>query len=98
MHISLDELFKAGIFFISTVGEPGTQGATVFGIQGIGVKTPKAAAVAEATVGLAIDIHTPNGRIFTIGLLSIIFATGVVAVVILSGKTFKTLGAAPKLH
>jgi hypothetical protein len=53
MHF--DVLFKAGMLATSTVGEPGAQGAAVTGTQGIGVKAPKAAAVAAATVGLAID-------------------------------------------
>jgi len=53
MH--LEELFSAGILPISTVGDPGTHGAAVTGMQGIGVKTPNAAAVADATIGFAID-------------------------------------------
>ena len=52
---------------ISTVGEPGAHGADVAGIHGMGVNTPRAAAVALATVGLARDEHMPNGRIFTKG-------------------------------
>jgi hypothetical protein len=67
MHMHLEVLFKAGIFPISTVGEPGAQGAAVFGMHGIGVKTPNAAAVAEATVGLAMDEHIPKVGIFVIG-------------------------------
>jgi len=51
-----------------TVAAPGAQGALVAGMQGIGVSTPDAAAVAEATVGLARDWHMPNGAIFTMGL------------------------------
>jgi hypothetical protein len=96
--MSLLESFSAGMFLTSTVGEPGTHGATVFGIHGIGVKTPIAAAVADATVGLANDIHVPKGSMFIIGLLSIMLATGVVDMVILSGNTVSTLGAAPKVH
>jgi hypothetical protein len=46
-----------------TVGEPGTHGAVVAGMHGMGVKTPRAAAVAEATVGLARDVHIANGKI-----------------------------------
>jgi len=68
MHMHFEELFKAGIFPIMTVGDPGTHGATVLGIQGIGVSTPSAAAVAEATVGLARDVHIPNGGMFANGL------------------------------
>jgi len=59
---------------IITVGEPGAHGATVTGIQGIGVNTPNAAAVALATTGLAIDVHILKGKILTIGLLSSILA------------------------
>jgi len=69
-------LFKAGMLPNITVGEPGVHGAGMTGTQGIGVSTPIAAAVAEATVGFARDVHTPNGRILTIGTLSIMFAAG----------------------
>lgn len=55
LHISLLLLLRAGMFATRTVGEPGAHGAAVTGTQGIGVRTPIAAAVAEATVGLAID-------------------------------------------
>jgi hypothetical protein len=55
LHMSLEESFSAGLFFIITLAEPGAQGAVVNGIHGIGVSTPDAAAVAEATVGFAID-------------------------------------------
>ncbi len=61
-------LFKAGILPIKTVGEPVIHGATRQGIQGIGVSTPKAAAVAEATVGFANDVHMANPGIFTMGI------------------------------
>ena len=76
MHISFDELFRAGIFFIITVGDPGAQGAVVLGMHGMGVRTPKAAAVAAATVGFAMELHMPKGIILTIGLLSIMVASG----------------------
>jgi len=46
------------------------------GCRAMGVKTPIAADVAEATVGLARLLHMPKGMIFTIGLWSIIFAAG----------------------
>jgi hypothetical protein len=83
-----------------TVGEPGTHGAVVAGMHGMGVKTPRAAAVAEATVGLARDVHIANGKILTMGLLSMIFAAGgaVLVNVRFSGSTIKALGAVPKLH
>lgn len=98
IHISFELLFNAGKFAKSTVGEPGTQGAEMAGIHGIGVNTPSAAAVAEATVGFAIELHIPKGRIFTNGTLSIIFAAGIVLITLLLGSTIRQDGAAPKLH
>ncbi len=98
VHISLDLLFTAGNIPTNTVGLPGSQGAAVTGIQGIGVKTPKAATVAAATVGLAGDLHITKGRILSKGLLSIILAIGMVAKVLLIGNTISTEGAIPKLH
>jgi len=98
MHISFEVLFKAGILAISTVGQPGAHGAVVAGIHGIGVKTPIAAAVADATIGLAMELHMPKGNMFTIGLLSIIFASGMDVKVLFIGRTMRLPGAAPKLH
>jgi hypothetical protein len=83
---------------IRTVGEPGTHGAGITGMHGIGVNTPNAAAVADATVGFANDEHMPNGIMFTIGLLSMMLASGVTVSVLFAGNTTSELGAAPKLH
>jgi hypothetical protein len=83
---------------MSTVGAPGTHGAGVDGTHGMGVNTPRAAAVAAATVGFDGDEHIPNGMMFTSGLLSMIFASGVLVSTWLAGKTTRLLGAAPKLH
>jgi len=80
------------------VADPGTHGAGITGMHGMGVNTPSAAAVAAATVGFAGEVHMPNGRIFTIGLLSIMFASGTPVIVRLCGKTIRVLGAKPKLH
>lgn len=52
------------------------QGAGVTGTHGMGVNTPSAAAVADATTGLIIDRQRPKGTILTIGLLSIMLPTG----------------------
>lgn len=76
MHINCETLSSVGKFPSSTVGAPATHGAGVFGMHGIGVRTPKAAAVADATVGFAIDMHIPNGMILTIGMWSMMFASG----------------------
>ena len=66
-HITFDTDVNAGLPAISTFTFPGVQGAGITGIQGIGVKTPNAAAVADATVGFAILLHIPKGIIFFIG-------------------------------
>jgi hypothetical protein len=69
------------------------------GTQGMGVRTPIAAAVAEATVGLAIDWHIPKGAIFTMGLLSMMLP---IAIFIhfgrMGSRTEKVPGVIPKLH
>jgi hypothetical protein len=70
----------------------------VFGIHGMGVSTPKAAVVAAATVGFDRDIHMPKGNMFTMGLLSIIVAAGVVAMTLLVGRTISVPGACPNEH
>jgi hypothetical protein len=58
-----------------------------------------AAAVAEATIGLASDWHAPNGIMLTRGLWSMILAAGTKLVMTrLTGKTMSELGAIPKLH
>jgi hypothetical protein len=63
------------------------------------VRTPNAAAVAAATAGFAIDMHTPNGMMLTIGAWSMMFASGCCSVnVLFVGKTTNELGAIPKLH
>ena len=67
-HWQTDVLFKAGILAIMTVEHPGVQGADVMGVQGVGVKTPLAAAVADAVAGFAILVHITNPGIFTKGL------------------------------
>jgi len=83
---------------IKTVGEPGTHGPGIAGTQGIGVNTPNAAAVAAATVGFAGDVHMPKGKMFTSGLLSMMFASGGPVMVRFCGRTISVLGAMPKLH
>lgn len=99
MQVSLQLLSSAGMLPTITVGAPGIQGAGVTGMHGMGVSTPKAAAVAAATVGLAMLLHTPKGGIFTIGALSMMVAAGKPpAMVRFTGKTTSVLGAAPKLH
>ena len=98
-HISCDVSSRAGMFPIKTVGAPGAQGAGVTGTQDIGVSTPSAALVATATAGLAGHMHIPNDWMFTIGMLSMMFAAGTPLVITrFSGVTTSELGAIPKLH
>ena len=99
LHISLHVSVKAGILPTFTVGEPGVHGDGVTGTQGWGVKTPIAADVAAATVGLDKELHTPKGMMLTIGLLSIIVPTGLLpAITLFCGVMVRALGAAPKVH
>lgn len=82
-----------------TVGLVETQGETMTGTQGIGVSTPKAAAVAEATLGFDKVLHIPNGIIFTIGIKSVTEATGNPQIKIGNfGRTTNEDGAAPNVH
>ena len=68
------------------------------GMQGIGVSTPIAAAVAEATVGFAMDLHIPKGLMLSIGAKSIMFAIGMFPFIGLSPTTVSGVGTIPKLH
>lgn len=89
---------STGIVPTNTFGLPGIHGVGVTGTQGIGVKTPKAAAVAAATAGLAGDVHMAKGGMFTKGLLSMMFATGVFFITRFSGVTIRDDGAKPQVH
>ena len=64
------------MFAIKTVGAPTIHGEAVAGTHGIGVRTPLAAAVADATVGFVGAEHVPKVGMFTIGLWSIMLAAG----------------------
>jgi hypothetical protein len=76
MHVSVEPDSSAGAPPTVTCKLPGVQGAAVAGTQGMGVKTPRAAAVAAATVGLLGEEHTPKGKIFTKGTWSRMDAAG----------------------
>jgi len=91
-------LSRAGIEPTMTVVLPGAQGALVTGTHGIGVSTPIAAEVADATVGFASDIQVPNVGTFTNGLLSMIVATGMFTMTPPVGRIVRGAGAAPNEH
>src|SRR4030081_2145764 len=94
-HMHLEVLLSAGIPPIRQVAEPGTQGA-VTGMQGMGVKTPSAAAVAAATVGLAMDIHMPKVGMLVMGMESAMLAAGAVACPFLIGTKSVEALSTPK--
>jgi hypothetical protein len=96
--MQVEVLLRAGMPPSMQVEDPGVQGLVVTGMQGMGVRTPKAAAVAEATVGLAMDIHMPKVGIFVIGMKSMILAAGAPTMTLLVGSTTRAEGATPKEH
>jgi hypothetical protein len=99
MHMFVEVLSSVGMLPSITVGAPGTQGETVIGMQGIGVRTPIAAAVAAATIGFAGDMHIPKGMILTSGTKSMMLASGTSSVMTrLMGRTTSELGAIPMVH
>ena len=99
MHISVHVLSSVGFPPRVTVAAPGTHGDVVTGMQGIGVSTPSAAAVAAATDGFAGDMHMPNDMMFTIGTWSMMFASGWFPVLTrFTGSTTRLLGAIPMAH
>ena len=59
-HEHCDESSSAGTPPIVTSDDPGVHGLST-GTHGCGVSVPLAAAVADATCGLAIDVHIANG-------------------------------------
>ena len=46
------------------------------GTQGMGVRTPNAAAVADATVGFDMDWHMPQGTMLVTGTASLMVSAG----------------------
>jgi len=78
---------------------PGIQGVIVIGMQGCGVKTPSAAAVAAATCGLARLKHMPNGMMLTIEMWSMMLAAyWLPHITRLVGSTTRLDGVVPNEH
>jgi len=99
LHIHVEVAFRAGNLRTITVGNPGVNGAAIAGKQGWRVSAPIAAAVAAASWEFAILWHIPNGRMFTIGLLSMIVATGLFeALTLFVSRTIRFEGATPNEH
>jgi hypothetical protein len=98
-QLQIDESVSAGMLATNVVGDPGVHGAGITGMHGPGVSTPSAAAVNDAVAGLARLEQTPNGGTFTIGLLSMMFAIGLLsAITLFCGITFIVDGATPNEH
>lgn len=98
VQIHLHVVSSVGMNPVVTEVLPVIQGATVMGMQGIGVSTPKAAAVAAATVGLAILIHVPKVGILTSGAKFMMVPTVSIDDTIAVGVTVRGAGAAPKVQ
>lgn len=97
-HMSLQLSSSAGMFVMSCL-PPGAHGATMTGTQGMGVSTPIAAAVAEATVGFASDVHMPNGIMLANGTKSMMVALGLFWIMGLNGTvTISVEGICPNVH
>jgi hypothetical protein len=96
LHIAV--LGRAGKPLILVLNAPGAQGPTGTGTQGIGVNTPSAAAVADATAGFSREVHIPKGGIFTSGAKSMMVAAGKPPTVTGGpfGTTINELGVNPK--
>jgi len=98
-QLHVDPSPATGVPPTSVVALGGFHGPTGTGTQGIGVSTPAAATVAEATVGLERLVHKPKGGMFTIGRTSSTVATGLPSTnTRRAGSTFKVEGAIPKEH
>jgi hypothetical protein len=90
---------SAGLPPIVVRGAVGIQVPAMAGTHGIGVSTPRAAAVAAATVGFAMLEHMPNGAMLTIGTMSLMAAAGRPSIVtLLIGRMLSVVGARPKEH
>jgi hypothetical protein len=98
-HTQVEPATSAGLPPMVVRGAVGIQVPAIAGTHGIGVSTPSAAAVAAATVGLAMLEHIPNGAMLTIGAMSAIAAAGRPSMVtLLIGRTLRVVGARPKEH
>lgn len=93
-HMHVEPETRAGSPPIRVVGERGIQGVSA-GTHGIGVKTPKAAAVAVATVGLARLVHMPKVGMLT-GATQEMVAAGLLSISTFeAGSTSREAGAMP---
>jgi hypothetical protein len=98
MHWQVESWLRAGTPEMVTATDPGVHGDEVAGTHGIGVSTPRAAEVAEATSGLARDEHIPKVGMLAMGAKSVMVATGIDAAITICGMGLRVAGATPKSH
>jgi hypothetical protein len=96
MQLQVHVLVRAGIPLMVTDTAPGAHGATVAGTHGIGVSTPSAAEVADATTGLLTVVHMPKVGMFVSGTMSMMVAAGRLLAVTPIGVALKGAGLTPK--
>src|SRR5579871_2638190 len=98
-HEHVEVLARALTSSMAAIFAPGVHGPETTGTHGIGVSTPIAAAVAEATCGFDWLWHIPNGAMFTMGFMSMTVATGCSCpLAVHAGRTVSVEGAMPWLH
>jgi hypothetical protein len=95
-HMQVLLAVRAGWPAIKVV-ETGIHGVST-GTQGIGVRTPSAAAVADATSGFESVEHMPNVAILTISEQSMVAAGRFSIITIASGNTLSGAGTIPNEH
>jgi hypothetical protein len=85
-------LSSAGCPPMVTVGDPGTQGEAVAGMQGCGARR------ALMTAGFVGLLHSPKGLIFANGAKSMIVAAAASLPAALTGEAANAEGVEPKLQ
>lgn len=98
-HCNVEPCIRQGVEHTVICGATGVHVPTVTGVQGCGVSTPIAAAVADATAGLAIELHNPIGVILAPAAQSFIVAVGLPPVsTFVAEVAFKVPGDIPQVQ
>jgi hypothetical protein len=96
--VSFEKFFSAGDPLSKTVGLQGAQRAEVTGMQGMGVRAPRAAVVAAASVGLARLKYMPGSIKFIMGTWSSMLAAIILRLNTGLGVGNRLIGAMPCVH
>jgi hypothetical protein len=80
MHFDIAS--SAGMLPIRQPEDPGAQGAAITGTQGAGVKSTGGG---RFVAGFATLLHIAKGKMLVMGMLSMIVAAGIVAIVLFLG-------------